>query len=99
MSKKQANEGLEFIDGIYISKTFDYEMMVYHTQYNYYALVDIKMKKEKEFKGRSFCKKITKNNKDYLQYIELVGAPEEFLKKEKNGLLRADSGGLRKNRG
>ena len=78
--KKDPNEGYEFIDGIFIADSFIYEMTVYSVKYNSYCLVDTKQKKEKEYKGRNFTKKITKNNKDFLQYIELVGAPLEFLK-------------------
>jgi hypothetical protein len=83
---------------IYKADSFIYELVVYEYFKTGFTLYEHKVKTTKEFKGLGSRSESTVKNKKYVKIIELIGAPEEFLKKENYGLSQHSGSGVRKTR-
>ncbi len=81
VSLPKGSKGYYYKNNIFIkpSEKFIYEMMVYEFIENGAGLADSKETSVKEFKGFNTTKIIEKNKKQYIQSIDLIGAPEKFL--------------------
>lgn len=66
---------------------FIYEMMVHEMMPNGSFMVDNKETSIKEFKGYQFIKIIEKGKKRYMQSVDLVCAPLDFLIENKFKLI------------
>lgn len=89
---KKVKEQLEYYikKGVTLSKSskFIYEMMVYELNPNGASLYDSKETSVKEFKGFGTVERIDKSNKKFIKYVDLIGAPIEFIEENKFKLLK-----------
>lgn len=64
---------------LFLSKSYVYELSTYECSERYMAIYDTKIKKTDKFAKMNIVRKIINNKKTYIQYIDLIGAPIEFL--------------------
>lgn len=65
-----------------LADTFVYEMIVHEIMPNGACMVDNKKTKVKEFKGYQTVKVVDKAGRKFVQSVDLVCAPEDFLNRQ-----------------